>query len=175
MPFTLTNIPGFADQPDSALVANQVALGVKLGRINSNAAFGAVRLEVFAGVYHDGDTVPLPVSTVDGYVYSRDELYYLWAPQNTGNPSSNWVSAGPPWTLWYVGYKVDQATGQVSCATGYRGNQDHKDRTMQTQDGVLQVWTVAQRSRSSLVIAGSYAFASHADSVFHTDKAVNQT
>jgi hypothetical protein len=173
--FTLSSIPGFADQPDTTLAHDKTALGIKLGRINANASFGMARLEVFgAGIYHDGDTVPLPVSTIDGYVYSRAELYYLWAPQNTGNPASNWVSAGAPWTLWYLAYKVDQVTGLVSCAGGYRGNQDHKDRQMQTQDGVLQVWIIAQRQRSSLVVAGGPAFTYHADSAFATDKPLTE-
>lgn len=173
--FTLSSIPGFADQPDSTLAHDKTALGIKLGRINSNAAFGMARLEVFSGVYSDGETVPVPVSTIDGYIYSRDELYYLWAAQNTGNPKNNWASAGPPYTMWYVAYEVDQTTGLVSCITGYRGNQDHKDRQMQSQDGVLQVWIIAQRQRSSLTVASTPSFTYHADAGFATDKPLTES
>src|SRR6185437_15618372 len=39
--------------------------------------------------YVGGNTIPLPVSTLDGYTYSRDEIAYVWdwahtTPQSTG-------------------------------------------------------------------------------------------
>jgi hypothetical protein len=104
MTLTLSNVPGFADQSDSILQHDKPALGMALARISENAAFGMVRTEVFSGTYINGDTVPTPTSAVDGYRYQRNELFYVWAPQNTGNPKNNWASSGPPWTLWYVAF-----------------------------------------------------------------------
>src|SRR5690242_16901220 len=108
MSLTFDTIPGFADQADSILAADQKAQGLKLMRISENAKFGMARVEVFTGIYKNGDTVSIPQSAIDGYVYSRNELLYLWAPQTTGNPATNWSSYTPPWELWYLAYKVDQ-------------------------------------------------------------------
>jgi hypothetical protein len=169
MALTLAQVPGFADQNNTTLAHDKPALGLKLARINDNAAFGMVRLEVFTGTYANQDTVPVPTSPVDGYVYSRDELYYMWAPQSTGNPKNNWASAGPPWTMWYVAYLIDQDTGLVSCNTGYRGNNDHKDRQLNSNDGSLLVWTIAQRQRSRLSLAAIPTYTVHNDADFATD------
>lgn len=35
--------------------------------------------------YRDEDVVPLPVSTVDGYAYSREEVQYIWSWSDTTN------------------------------------------------------------------------------------------
>lgn len=168
--FTLNSIPGFADQSDAICAADDPALGLILGRISSNAAFGMARLEVFQAWYYDGQTVALPVSPIDGYSYSRDELTYVWGPHLTGNKDSNWASYGPPWTMWYAAYNVDQATGDVSCATGYRGNPDHADRQAHTNDGVLKVWTIAQRQMSTMTMAAVPYFKPHSATDFVTDK-----
>lgn len=173
MSFTLSTVPGFADQGDAICAAEKPALGLILGRINSNAAFGMARLEVFEGWYTDGDTVALPTSGIDGYIYSRSELVYVWGPHATGNKASGlWASYGPPWAMWYAAYIVNQTTGAVSCATGYRGNPDHADRQANTKDGVLKVWTIAQRQRSTLHMSTIPYFTPHAQSEFATDAAL---
>jgi hypothetical protein len=174
MPFTLANVPGFADLPDAALVAENNVLGVHIGRINGNAAFGMVRLEVFTGLYHDGDTVILPTSAVDGYNYQRSELIYLWVPVNTGNASTQWATDGPPWTMWYGAWSVDQITGAVACAVGYRGNDDHKDRQANTKDSTLQVFTIAQRNLATLTLTAHPSYFDHPDGTFYTDRPLNQ-
>jgi hypothetical protein len=63
MTLHFNSIHGFADIADSVLAHDKPALGLHIARISDNAAFGMVRLEIFKGVYHDGDTVALPVST----------------------------------------------------------------------------------------------------------------
>src|SRR5437016_4438624 len=123
MPFSLQNVPGFADVPDSALAAEKPALGVLIDRMSENAAFGMVRLEVFRGLYHDGDTVSLPVSTADGYNYSRSECLYAWGISSSVNPSSGWFSG--PDCLWWCAWLVDQTNGSVSCVEWYRRSGDH--------------------------------------------------
>jgi hypothetical protein len=167
---TLNEVPGFADVADASLAANKPALGLHIARINSNAAFGMVRTEVFQGTYVNGDTVAAPVSPVDGYQYQRDELMYLWVFQTTANPKTGWASNGPPWTMWYVAALVNQATGEVSCNVGYRGNDDHKDRQANLNDGTLLVFTIAQRQRTALSLSAVPGYFIHNDADFYTDR-----
>jgi hypothetical protein len=174
MPLTLSNIPGFADLPDSVLAAERNVISAHLRHVSDNAAFGVVRLEVFTGLYHHGDTVILPTSPVDGYNYVRSELLYLWTPVNTGNAATQWATDGPPWTMWYGAWLVDQTSGKVSCTVGYRGNQDHTDRQASTNDTTLQVWTIAQRGLTTLTMAHNPYYVDHVDTEFVQDAPVRQ-
>ena len=63
-------------------------------------------MEFFQGIYNNGQTVDLPISPVDGYQYSRNELLYLWQVYNSGNPNTGWITG--PTSLWFCGWKVDQ-------------------------------------------------------------------
>jgi hypothetical protein len=137
------------------LLQDKPALGVHLNRINQNANFGIVRLEVFSGTYRHGETIPVPTSDVDGYIYNRKELMYLWSAQNTGDPNTGWASYREPWTMWYGVWNVNQTTGEVSSQIGYRGNQDHLDRQAQTNDGLLQVFVIAQRQLVGLHLSSA--------------------
>jgi hypothetical protein len=83
MTISFTTQPGFADLPNTALAPENVSLGVHVARIASNAGFGISRLEVFIGNYANGETVPLPVSLIDGYQYSLDELTFIWGIQTS--------------------------------------------------------------------------------------------
>jgi hypothetical protein len=59
--------------------------------LKDNARFGAACREVFDhGYYADGNTIALPVSTIDGYTYSRAECLYLplLASARQPNPGS---------------------------------------------------------------------------------------
>lgn len=157
MGLTLSAPPGFADLSDSILAANSPALGIDLAKIYSNAAFGMVRTEVFTSTYKNGDTVALPVSPIDGYVYSRNELLYIWTINNSTNPSTGWISAGD--SLFYAAWLVDQSTGQVFCDEWYRRSGSHAEVT-HSNDGILQVWTIAQRQLTNLILAASPTWAS---------------
>src|ERR1035437_1032643 len=75
---TLNTIPGYSDLSNSVLAAGQTARGLHVEAISANAAFGMVRTEVFQGLYFNGDTVPLPVSRIDGYAYSQAEVMYFY-------------------------------------------------------------------------------------------------
>lgn len=56
--------------------------------LNKNILEATLSPEIFPPVvYHNGDIVPLPISPVDGYHYSREELTYLWNWNNTGPES----------------------------------------------------------------------------------------
>jgi len=59
-----------------------------LDKLNKNILEATLSPEFFApAIYHDGDIVPLPVSAVDSYAYTRPELSYLWSWNNTGPES----------------------------------------------------------------------------------------
>lgn len=173
MTLVLSTIPGFSDLSNTALAANKFALGTHLNRINFNANFGLVRLEIFVGLYKNGDVVPLPVSSIDNYQYTRSECIYMWVPQNTADPTSGWASFREPWTMWYGIWNVNQANGQVLSEIGYRGNDDHKDRQASTNDGVLQVFTIAQRQKTNLVLSAVPTYAKKVTTDFTVNEALH--
>jgi hypothetical protein len=115
---TFPYAPGFADVPDAALVAEKFAQGVLLGRIAENANMGMVRPEVFITSQVHGDTVPLPVSPVDNYPYSRDELVYMWGVQSTVDAKTGQPSQ-PKLLIWFAQWFVDQTTGDVTSEIWY--------------------------------------------------------
>lgn len=169
---TLSRPPGYSDLPQKVLTAESPALGIYLAHIAENAAFGMVRLEVFSGLYHDGETVGLPTSTYDGYNYSLSELTFCWAVQNSTNPSTHWLTG--PDSLWYGAWLVDQATGRVSCVEAYRQSGDHPDPAI-SQDGTLLVFTIAQRLKTTILIDTQLtAYTDLANSEFAVDKPLSQ-
>lgn len=145
---TLRSIPGFTDIPDANFAAGQVVRGINLAKIAENAEFGMVRFEIFSGTYTDGETVDLPVSPVDGYAYSREELIYGWALWSSVDASTGWASAQE--ALWYCQWSVDQWEGPdspgggVHCNEWYTWIHSNQPNT-QTSDGILQVFVLAQR------------------------------
>ncbi|HLW79360.1 MAG TPA: hypothetical protein VKU44_07150, partial [Terriglobia bacterium] len=65
---TFSQIPGFFDIADSVLAGGQPLTDDDMTKISHNAKFAAVRTELlFMGFYKPGDTIPAPVSPVDGY------------------------------------------------------------------------------------------------------------
>lgn len=169
---SLNRIPGFSDLPDGSLVSDSPALAIYLNRISNNAAFGMVRLECFPGNYHNGDVVGLPVSTVDGYNYSREELTYVWGIFNSTNPQTGWITG--PDSLWWGAWLVNQTTGLVSSAETYRQSGSHPNQAS-SNDGTLAVFTIAQRLKTTMVIASQLtAYTDLADTEFATDKPLSQ-
>lgn len=164
MSLTLAKIPGFNDLSDTPLTHDKPAFGIHLSAMSDNAAFGLVATEVFQGNYKNGDTVDLPVSTVDGYQYQRDELNYIWGVFATTNPDTGWITG--PDSLWYMGYKVDQNTGEVFCLEWYR---PWASSPAQSQDGQLIVWTIARRQKSTITLASTPSFSDLADGTFYQD------
>lgn len=71
--------------------------------------------EFFGPTDHaDGDTIALPVSPVDGYTYTRDEITCVWSWSDTKNNSSGgWPGSGHSRLPLFLG-AIDQATGAVA-------------------------------------------------------------
>jgi hypothetical protein len=174
MTLVLNNPHGFSDQSDAFLASGTSSLGLKIAKISDNAAFAQTRLEVFKQVCKHGDVVTLPVSAIDGYTYSRNELIYCWAVQSTGSPKTNWATYGPPWTMWYGVWSIDQAKGTVSCSIGYRGNDDHRDRQAVFNDSILEVTIFAQRGLTTLTMSSIPPYVEHVAAEFVTDAALTQ-
>jgi hypothetical protein len=150
MPLSLQTQPGFTEVPDSAFDAGNPVTSANLKALNAGAKFAAVRNEQFVAEYKHGETVTLPVSPVDGYQYTREELRYSWSVKYTASASrdaSGKLQGGPtggPGHLLFMSFDVNQQTGLVSCVVAY-----HKDGGAQTNtnDGILTVITHAQRNR----------------------------
>lgn len=171
MTLSLTQIPGFSDLPDANLEAEKLSLGVEVAKLASNAAFGMVRFEVFQGIYVDGDSVKLPVSAVDGYNYSRNELTYVWALYNTDNQKTGWITG--PDSLWYAAWLVDQESGLVSCVEYYRTSSS-TPKVNESNDGQLLVFTLAQRLKTDLTMTQNPIFDLVDDSALIQDAAWSQ-
>jgi hypothetical protein len=164
----LNTPPGFSDLPDASLAAGRLALGSQMAKINGNAALGMCRMEFFQGLYSNGQTVELPISPVDGYQYQINELAFVWAVYSTANPSTGWVSwTGNGGGLWYCGWGVDQETGLVSCVEWYCNDY----ASAQSNDGTLQVFTIAQRQQETLQTAETPSWTQLQASTFVTDLA----
>lgn len=170
MGLTLQVPPGYSDLSDTILAANSPALGIDIAKIYDNSAFGKVRCEVFynTAFLKNGEAVPLPVSPIDGYAYSRDELNYMWAV-NSGNGS--WISGAD--SLFYGQWLIDQATGDVFCDEWYRRSGHHAN-VVHTNDGLLHVWTIAQRQRSNIVMASSPSYSAITAGWIGLDKPLTQ-
>lgn len=169
MGLTLQFPPGYSDLQDSAIAANTPALGIQVAKIYGNAVFGMVRTETFYFFgLKNGETVPLPVSPTDGYVYSRDELIYIWTI-NSGN--GTWISGAD--SLFYCDWLVDQATGQVFADEWYRRSGSHAN-VEHTNDGIIHVFVIAQRKKSSLVMASSPSWSGVSAAWIAQDKPLTQ-
>jgi hypothetical protein len=154
---TFATTPGFVDLPDSALEADQPLTDYDLTKINNNAKFAAVRPEIFYGWYKNGETVTIPVSPVDGYIYARQELEYevgAWcsrAPASgagtngaLAKPARANVNAGPGSLFlmdFWVEEKNEASPGLVHCDVHYW---DGGTETP-TSDGFMKVRTIATR------------------------------
>jgi hypothetical protein len=154
MSLSLGNQPGFTAIADTTFDAGNPITDTLLKQMNDNGEFAVVRNEQFYGYYANGETVVLPVSTVDGYQYSRSELVYSWSIYWTGSaiggtggqmtapPKGGTTQSGGGGTMLQMAANVDQASGLVSCGTSY-----YKSAESDTTDGILCVITHAQRSR----------------------------
>jgi len=172
-PLTLNTIPGYTDLSDTVLTADSPAFGIHVEAMSANAAFGKVRTEIFQGMYFNGDTVPLPVSPIDKYQYSREECIYFYNVALSTNKDSGWIQVGCG-SLWFTNWFVDQATGAVSSLQWYRNGGSGGART-ETNDGQIIVYTIAHRQRTTLLMASTPTYSSISEANIATDKPWTQS
>jgi hypothetical protein len=110
-----------------------------LARQVRNTRYSILRREFFQGVYSNTNFVPLPVSPIDGYAYSRDELTYIYDWDNSDTPGPSDIRINQ-WSM-----SVNQTTGLVSI-TIIRVHDGGGLRT--SNDGRIRVTTIAQRNHS---------------------------
>jgi hypothetical protein len=163
--------PGYSDLPDTVLATGSPTFGLDLLKIYDNAVFGLVRPEIFITQQINGDTVPLPVSPIDGYTYQQSELTYMWGIRATYDQASGWITGKD--SLWYFACYVDQATGKVYMDTWYRRSGAHYEG-VHTNDGQLIVYTIAQRQKTTLVMASAPSYSTITGSTVAQDKPFTQ-
>lgn len=170
-PVSISGAGSFTDLPDSVLTSVNQCLSQDISAINDNTNLSVARIECFDGYYKHNDVVPLPVSPIDGYTYSRSELTYIWGIRDTVNQSGGWISGAD--TIWYLAMNVDQNTGIVTTNVGYRRAGSHWNPLVST-DGLLYVVTVAQRKRTSLTLASTPLYVETDNSIYVTDAPATQ-
>ncbi len=150
---TLNAIPGFFDIQDAAIAGNQPLTDDSIQKISHNAKFGAVRCElIYMGFYTSGNTVPTPVSPVDGYAYLRQECAFMPVFASSRQPAAGFVPGQAQFpglaqsdlgtgSLVIVPYALDvnDSTGVVTCQVYFSGN------GAQNQ-GTVKVYALCQRS-----------------------------
>ncbi len=150
---TFSAVPGFFDISDSVLAGGQPLTDDAILKISHNAKFAAVRTEIlFMGFYQPGDTVPAPLSPVDGYQYSRSECMFLPILVSSRSPAAGFISGQKAFpalanadagqgTLTIVPYQLDinDATGQLTCQTYW-------SISGAENQGLVKVYVVATRS-----------------------------
>lgn len=148
------SVPAFNDLADATVAANKCITDQAIQRISNNAKWGAVRCEqVFMGFYKHGDTIPLPVSPVDGYAYSNSgspkevvflfELYSTRAPAasfQSGQSTSPAISNSQSGNIYWFTNDIS-TTGVVAISIGYTAASNTA-----THDGIVKVWALCQRN-----------------------------
>src|ERR1017187_1147235 len=98
MPLTIAVPPVFYDQPDAGYASNVPLQTTRMVRLNRNAKYGAVRNErIYMGFFANGNTVPLPISPVDGYVYSQAEVMFRGRMVRSRPPHSGFTPGQKTW------------------------------------------------------------------------------
>lgn len=98
--------PTFFEIAAAAFFAGNPAPEELLGKMNNNNRLALVRQEYFGpALYTNGQTVPLPVSTFDGYHFTRAELFYVSEIATTGPESGGDVDI----RFWEFDHYVDSA------------------------------------------------------------------
>jgi len=150
---TFSSTPGFFDIADSALAGGQPLTDDSILKISHNAKFGVVRPEIlFMGFFQPGDTVPPPLSPVDGYAYSRAECMFIPLLVSSRSPAAGFVSGQKTFpvlansdpgqgSLVIVPYQLDinDATGLVTCQTYWSVSGAENQ-------GLVKVYCIAARS-----------------------------
>lgn len=148
--FTLVD-PTLADDfleiPITSFTPGKALLQATLGQLANNVQEGCYAVEFFGPTNHvNGDTIALPTSPVDGYAYSRSELFYIWNWHDTGTAAIRFFgllatisSAGVIATVvWHCpDGGPPTAYGDITLAGGHA----------HAADGSIDVLVIATRSR----------------------------
>jgi hypothetical protein len=170
------SIPAPLDLLDSTFDQGRPLGDNAMKRLNQMAKFGAVRCEIiYVGFFVNGNIVPAPISPVDGYAYSKNEVIYVWALSSNRAPADGFtpgqkalpgqadLQAGGLYN--YPGtIDINDLTGLVSIAGSYWKTAQTGGMPpwagllwtvidtshgylaeLPTTDGILKVWAICQR------------------------------
>jgi hypothetical protein len=153
--------PVFVDVADATVASNRPLTATNFLRISRNAKHGSVRHEViYMGFFGNGDTVPLPISPVDGYTYGQEEIQYNFRLYSTRAPGAGFtpgqktvpaISGDQNGNLYYWTASIDDATGYVSLLTSSYKEGGREDTPF---DGIVKVYAICQRN-DQVIIPGT--------------------
>lgn len=145
--------PTYNDLSDSVLLANNPLTQDAIGKVANNIKMGVVRPEtIFMGFYKNGDTVPAPISPVDGYVYtvSTEVTWHLifYSTRAAGIGFQSGQSTAPPIAASQGGvqywWTADiNSSGVVATSVGYINNGGTE---VDGNDGMVKIYAVCQRT-----------------------------
>lgn len=156
----MTIPPGISNVDLSLFGVDKPVTQTMMQTLAKNSKFAAVKAEVFyCGEFVNGQKVPPPVSSVDGYQYRYDECKFmsswLWTtnPNYFGPPPMATASGGNANGGWsqinYLQAAVD-TSGNVTTAVHFYNNGDIDPSTApngSTVFGRLRVYVFCQRSK----------------------------
>lgn len=137
---SLNAIPSYVDVADSTFAVDQPLKASTMTQLAHNAKFAMCRREVFQCTATNGQTIPAPVSPIDGYQYSYSEVTFWWTRQNSYSQATQKPSGGGCILSWADSVS---SVGVVSVETNYfiDGGADTP-----TNDGELCVFLLCQRN-----------------------------
>ncbi len=161
----ISMIPGCSDIPDTLFYSGKIAWEDIFIKICETGKFSVVRWEtIFMGYYRSGATVGQPVSPVDGYQYSPQEVRYDFSVFTTRGAGPNFIngqalvptfalgqiSNNQPANLYWPAMDIDDITGQVTNTVSYFA-QGRVPETI-TGDGILKVDAICQRQSLNTLV-----------------------
>jgi hypothetical protein len=151
---SMAAVPAWNNQADSEYDLDSAWTQQRARRFNRNAKRAVVQAEFFdMGEFGNGQTVPQPVSDVDGFTYPYADVLFLpcwrWTPAFSSGQTSGPAGA----TISRMQASVAAGTGVVSTTVSYRLGGFSETNT---SDGRLRVFAFC--FRGGLTITGTTAF-----------------
>ena len=154
---SLSAVPTWTDLADTAFDTDSTWRTDRLTQLNANAKRGVVQAELLdMGEFAHGQTVPAPVSPVDGHIYANAEIEWLpcwrWTPHFTTGIATGGVFGA---TLSRIQVSVSAAR-VVSSIMTYRAQGPFGPEDMPTNDGRIHVFAFC--FRSGVALSGTVSF-----------------
>ncbi len=152
----LAAIPAWTNVLDADFDLDSAWREDRLKDLNAAAKRSVVQAEFFdLGEFGNGQTVPQPVSDVDGFTYPYADLVFLTSWRWTPAFATGIVSGPPGSTLARLEKSVNGATGVVDTTVTYRLGGPFGGDTI-TQDGRVRVFAFG--FRAGITATGTVSF-----------------
>ncbi|KKL23919.1 hypothetical protein LCGC14_2420570, partial [marine sediment metagenome] len=151
---SMAAVPAWNNQADTEYDLDSVWDTERATRLNANGKRDVVQAEFFdMGEFGNGQTLPQPVSDVDGFTYPYADVLFLPCWRWTPAFSSGQTTGPAGHTIYRMEASVAAGTGVVTTAIGYRSG---ASSTTATTDGRVRVFAFC--FRAGLTITGTTAF-----------------